>query len=264
MAKPKKKTRILIVEDESIVATDIRKTLQNLGYDVPTVVSTGQAAIQKAKEDRPNLVLMDIVLGGKMDGIKAARQIRTKFDIPVVYLTAYADDKTLKRAKVTEPFGYIVKPFEDRELKSIIEMALYKAKIENELKTSKASFHNIVEKSADGIVIVDKDGIVQFVNRTAEKLFSRRGKELIGALFGFPVVAGEVIELDVIRYGKEPGIAEMRVVDTQWNGQPAYLALLRDITERKKAEEKLKETMKMKSDTGHFKEKCRQTCPAHQ
>ena len=240
MAKLRKKTRILVVEDESIVAADIQKTLQNLGYDVPAVASTGEAAIQKAKEDKPDLVLMDIVLKGKMDGVKAAEQIRTKFNIPVVYLTAYADDKTLKRAKITGPFGYIIKPFEDRALKTIIEIALYKAKIENELKASKASFHNIVEKSADGIVVVDRDGIVQFVNHAAEALFGRKAKELVGELFGFPVTGGEVIELDVVRHSREPGIAEMRVVETEWNGQAAYLALLRDVTERKRAEEKLK------------------------
>jgi len=235
-----KKTQILVVEDEAIVGIDIQKTLENLGYDVPSVVPTGEAAIQKAKEDKPDLVLMDIVLKGKMDGIKAAEQIRTKFNIPVVYLTAYADDKTLKRAKITGPFGYIIKPFEDRDLKTIIEIALYKAKIENELKASKASFHNIVEKSADGIVVVDKDGIVQFVNHAAETLFGRKAKELLGELFGFPVMGDEVIELDVVRHGKEQGIAEMRVVETEWNDQNAYLALLRDITERKHAEEKLK------------------------
>ncbi|MFB0551863.1 MAG: ATP-binding protein [Phycisphaerae bacterium] len=238
MAKLRKKIRILVVEDESIVAMDIRKTLQNLGYDVPYVVSTAKAAIQKAKEDKPDLVLMDIVLKGKMDGIEAAEHIRSHFNIPVVYLTAYADEKTLKRAKAAGPFGYIVKPFENKDLRMVIEMALYKAKVENELRAGKASFHNIVEKSADGIVVVDRDGVVQFVNHAAEVLFGRKAKELVGELFGFPVMGGEVIELDVIRHGREPGIAEMRVVETEWNGQSAYLALLRDITERKQSEER--------------------------
>ena len=235
------KTRVLVVEDEAIVATDIRKILDNLGYEVVGTASSGKTAIQKAKENKPDLVLMDIVLKGKMDGIEAAEQIRQRFNIPVVYLTAYADNQILKRAKVTEPFGYIVKPFEDRELKSVIEMALYKARIENELKASRASFHNIVEKSADGIVIVDEDGIVQFVNHTAEILFGRKAEEFVGEQFGLPVVAGDVIELDIIRQGREPGIAEMRVVQTEWNDQKAYLALLRDITERRRAEEKIKQ-----------------------
>lgn len=242
------KKQILVVEDESIVAVDIQKTLQKLGYDVPAVVSSGQAAIQKARENKPDLVLMDIVLKGKTDGIATAKKIHNNLNIPVVYLTAYADEATLKRAKITEPFGYIIKPFETRELRTVIEMALYKAGIENELKASKVSFHNIVEKSADGIIVVDKEGVVQFANHAIEALFGRKTEELVGEQFGFPVVGGEVMELDIIRHGKEPGIAEMRVMETEWNDQKAHLALLRDITERKKAEEKLKETLKMKSE----------------
>ena len=108
-----------------------------------------------------------------------------------------------------------------------------------ELQTSKASFHNIVEKSADGIVVVNKEGIVQFVNHAAEALFDHKAEELLGNLFGFPVMGGEVIELDIVRHGREPGIAEMRVAETEWNGQSAYLALLRDITERKRAKEQI-------------------------
>ncbi len=111
-----------------------------------------------------------------------------------------------------------------------------------ELQTSKASFHNIVEKSADGIVVMDKDGITKFVNLAAESLFGHKAEELLGELFGFPVAGGEVIELDVARHGREPGIAEMRMVETEWNGQGAYLAMLRDVTERKLAEENLRKS----------------------
>ena len=242
------KIKILVAEDKGIVAKEIQLTLKKLGYEVPCVVSSGKNAIQKAKEYNPDLVLMDIALKGETDGIKAAEQILSRLSIPVVYLTAHADDEILKRAKVTEPFGYIIKPFEPKELRSVIEMALYKAKIENELRASKTSFHNIVEKSTDGIIVVDKGGIVQFVNPAAENLFGQKSKNLVGQLFGFPVVAGEVMELDIICQDKEPGTAEMRVVETQWEDQGAWLALLRDITKRKEAEEKLKETMKMKSE----------------
>ncbi len=121
-------------------------------------------------------------------------------------------------------------------------------KAEEQLKTSKASFHNIVEKSADGIIILDSNGIVQFANHSTEAIFGHKTEELVGEQFGFPIVAGEVMELNVIRQNRKPGIAEMRVVETQWEDQRAWLALLRDITERKEAEEKLKETMKMKSE----------------
>ncbi len=128
------KSKIMIVEDEWITADDIKTSLQSLGYTVTSMVSSGKEAIQKAEEDRPDLVLMDIVLKGEMDGIEAANQIRSRFNIPIVYLTAYADEKVLERAKITEPSGYIVKPFINEDLKITIEIALYKHKAEKERK----------------------------------------------------------------------------------------------------------------------------------
>ena len=126
------KTRIMVVEDEGIIAKDIQISLQQLGYEVPAVVPSGELAVQKAEELMPDLILMDIVLQGEMDGIEAANRIRTLLNIPVIYLTAYADKKTLERAKIAEPFGYILKPFEERELHTNIETALYKHKLEKE------------------------------------------------------------------------------------------------------------------------------------
>ncbi|MBD2067633.1 response regulator [Leptolyngbya sp. FACHB-671] len=116
--------RILVVEDERVVARDIEKRLKKLGYIVPASVASGEAAVEKVAELRPDLVLMDIRLKGQMDGVEAAEQIRSDFDTPVIYLTAYADDATLQRAKATEPFGYIVKPFDERDLQVAIEVAL--------------------------------------------------------------------------------------------------------------------------------------------
>ncbi len=128
------KAQILIVEDEGVVAMEIEARLKNLGYAVAAVASSGEEAIEKAVETHPDLVLMDIKLRGGMDGVEAAEQIRARFDIPVIYLTAHADNDTLRRAKVTEPFGYIIKPFEERELYTNIEIALYKHNLEKELK----------------------------------------------------------------------------------------------------------------------------------
>ncbi|MBI2919290.1 MAG: response regulator [Chloroflexi bacterium] len=125
--------RILVVEDESIVAMDIQTRLGRLGYSVVGVAASAEGAIAKAGETRPDLVLMDIRLEGEMDGIEAAGRIRSDFNIPVVYVTAYADEETLQRAKVTEPFGYILKPFETRELFTTIEMGLCKHKGEQAL-----------------------------------------------------------------------------------------------------------------------------------
>src|SRR5688500_8622672 len=122
-------TRILVVEDESIVALDIQCRLESMGYEVPATVASGEKAVEQAGDLRPDLVLMDIHLQGKMDGIEAADQIRRRFGIPVIYLTANADHPTVQRAKVTEPFGYVIKPFEERELQTSIEMAIYKHQV---------------------------------------------------------------------------------------------------------------------------------------
>ncbi|MFP3974852.1 MAG: response regulator [Chloroflexota bacterium] len=124
--------RILVVEDESVIASEIQGTLRELGYTVVAVVDSGEEAVEKAGEHHPDLVVMDILLKGEMDGIQAAEQIRSQHNIPVVYLTAYTDENTMQRAKISEPYGYIVKPFEDRELHSSIEMALYKHESEEE------------------------------------------------------------------------------------------------------------------------------------
>ena len=120
------KARILVVEDEGIVAIELQDILEGLGYDVPAAVATGEEAIRETGKARPDLVLMDITLTGDIDGIEAAEQIRARFDIPVVYLTAYADDKTLRRAARTEPAGYLLKPFDEGELRTTIEITLYK------------------------------------------------------------------------------------------------------------------------------------------
>ena len=128
------KAKILIVEDERIVAEDIRRSLQSMGYSVSTIASSGEEALKKAEENKTDLVLMDIILRGEMDGIDAAERIHSCFNIPVIYLTAYADERVLEQAKTTGPFGYVIKPFEDRELQTAIEMALSRHSLEGELR----------------------------------------------------------------------------------------------------------------------------------
>jgi CheY-like chemotaxis protein len=127
--------KVLVVEDENIVALEIKSRLKKLGYIVPSVASTGEEAISRAEAFSPDLVLMDIMLKGNMDGIEAARQIREKMDIPIIYLTAYADGETLERAKVTAPYGYILKPFEENDLRTSIEIALFNHQLMRKLKT---------------------------------------------------------------------------------------------------------------------------------
>ncbi len=127
-------SKILVVEDEIIVAADLKNKLEKMGYTIIDTATTGHDAVKKSGETKPDLVLMDIMLKGEMDGIDAAQQIRDLYDIPIVYLTAYFDDETLERAKVTEPFGYVLKPFDDMGIQSVIEMAIYKHQVEQRLK----------------------------------------------------------------------------------------------------------------------------------
>ncbi|MBU7026550.1 MAG: response regulator, partial [Theionarchaea archaeon] len=171
--------RIMIVEDERIVAEDIRRSLENLGYTVSAMVSSGEEAIEKA-EDNPDLVLMDIVLRGDMDGIETAQQLKSQFNIPVVYLTAYADDKKLQRAIVTEPYGYLLKPFEDRELHTAIEMALYKHEMEKKVRESQQWLATTLKSIGDGVIATDTEGLVTFMNPVAEVLTGWNQKEAAG------------------------------------------------------------------------------------
>ena len=140
------KSKIMIVEDEWITADDIRMSLESLGFIVTSVSSSGDEAIQNAEKDKPDLVLMDIMLKGEMDGIEAASHIRARYNIPIIYLTAFADEKILERARMTEPFGYIVKPFVNEDLKISIEIALYKHRIEKERRRLIEELHGALPK----------------------------------------------------------------------------------------------------------------------
>ena len=157
-------TRILIVEDEAIVARDIAQQLTLLGYEPVAQTPRGEQALVLAEQLRPDLVLMDIQLAGEMDGIAAAQAIRERFAIPVVFLTAFVADETLERAKVTEPFGYIIKPFQDRELRTVIEMALYKHQAETRLRTSQEELTTILRTAMDGFWLSDAEGRFLEVN----------------------------------------------------------------------------------------------------
>ena len=174
------KADILIVEDDRIVAEDTRITLKKLGFGVSGIVSSGEDALNRVEAEPPNLVLMDIELEGKMGGIEAAARIRDRFNIPVVYVTGYAGEDVLERAKVTEPFGYIIKPFEDRELNSVIEIALYKHKMETKLKESEAWLYTTLKSIGDAVITTDTKGIVTFMNPVAQSLTDWRLEEAMG------------------------------------------------------------------------------------
>lgn len=139
--------QVLVVEDEGIIAADIQDRLTSLGYDVPATVASGEEALQKIPVLTPDIVLMDIVLQGQMDGVEAAAAIRQQFEIPVIFLTAHADESTVQRAKLTEPFAYIIKPFEERELHTALEMALHRHKMERERAKRCADEHERLERT---------------------------------------------------------------------------------------------------------------------
>jgi two-component system, response regulator PdtaR len=166
--------KILVVEDERITAEDIKSGLQNAGYIVPAIVDSGEDAIKKTDEFSPDLVLMDIKLKGEMDGIEAAGQIRRLYDIPVVYLTAYSDSGTVKRVKMAEPSGYVLKeqtlikkPFEESELHAAIEITLHRHRME---KDHAKLCSTLLRSVNDGVVTVDPHCKVKFMNSVAEGL----------------------------------------------------------------------------------------------
>ena len=136
----KLKPKILIVEKERIIAIDIKNSLHRMGCEVMEILSSGEEVIRKVKEEKPDLILMEITLDGVLDGIETAEIISSKYDIPVIYLTAYSDRETLQRAKITEPYGYLIRPFDSREIEIAIEMAFIKRGLSFEDNTNRLSY----------------------------------------------------------------------------------------------------------------------------
>lgn len=161
------KINVLVVEDESIVSKDIQHSLKKLGYNVVGASSTGEKAIELAGEERPDIILMDIMLKGEMNGIEAAEKIKEQYSIPIVFLTAYADESTLSKAKITEPYGYILKPFKEIDLHTTIEMAVYKHGKEQEMVKERDLLFSLVENkegSGDYIFVKSNSKLVKLNN----------------------------------------------------------------------------------------------------
>ena len=178
-AKPPLRS-VLVVEDEQIVALDLQQTLHGLGYDAFAIAATAEDAIARASERRPDIVLMDIRIKGKRDGIEVAELLRDKFAIPIVFLTAHADTGTIGRAKMVEPSGYLVKPVKVAELRSVIEVALHKHEIETHLRERERWFSTTLRSIADAILCVDLAGRITFMNPAAETLTGVEARSAIG------------------------------------------------------------------------------------
>jgi len=265
-------TTILVVEDELIIAKGIEKRLKGLGYIVAGLAQTGEDAIQKAEELRPDLVLMDIHLGAGIDGVRAADEIRRRVDIPVVYLTAHSDDATLQRAKLTGPFGYVLKPYEDQDLHIAIEIGLYRHKLEQRLRENEQWLAATLGSIGDGVIATDDHGRVRFMNTLAEGLTGWSQSEALGVdvrdVFrlveeesrqavrnpasealakGHPVgLAPDVVLIN--RVGGERPIDDSAAPIRDINGRVSGAVLVfRDITERRRLEEHLRQAQKMEA-----------------
>jgi len=273
------KARILIVEDEAIIAMEVESQLQGLGYNVTSIVDTGVKAIKKAEEDKPDIILMDIRIKGEMDGIEAAEEIRNRFGIPVIFSTAYLDEDRIERAKITMPFGYVLKPIQERDLRVTIEMALNVMKVDKERKQVEEQLSNshlvqkaLIENIADVIAIVDQTGINRYKSPNIEKWFGWKPEELIGEdtwknvhpddVYRIQSVFGELLHNDNFvvteeyRYLCKDGTykwihtsATNRITDKNING---ILLNYHDITDRKKTEHELI-TSKEKTEESEMK-----------
>lgn len=252
--------RLLIVEDEIIIALDLKAQLQRLGYDVIGLAANGDEALQLAEAQRPDLVLMDLVLRGPVDGAQTADQLRERYGLPVVFITAYSDAATLERVRVTEPYGYILKPFDTRQLHSLVEIALYKHRAEQKLRDSEAQFRALFETASDAIVLADGAGLIIGWNAGAEALFQYSASEIVGqpltCLMPEPYAAAHTRALldathhqraprrrtmETTARAKDGAVFPIELTLSGWekNGQNNYGAIIRNIAQRKQVEAEL-------------------------
>jgi two-component system, cell cycle sensor histidine kinase and response regulator CckA len=176
--------RVMIVEDDRVVARDIRTQVSRMGHSVVGVTGSGEEAVTLAAAEQPDLVLMDIRLEGEMDGIEAAQRIRSKNRIPVVFLTAYGNEEIIRRASLTEPFGYLLKPFEEPQMRTVIQMALYKREAESRVRLGEKRYAATLASIADGVISTDEEGRIDFINPAAERLTGWLSDEAIGRRLG--------------------------------------------------------------------------------
>jgi two-component system cell cycle sensor histidine kinase/response regulator CckA len=174
------KAQVLVVEDEGRVVEEIKTRLINLGYPLPEVVSSGEEAVKKVSEIHPDLVLMDVVRGGKTDGVEAAKQIRDRFHIPVIFLMPDAAERTPKEVTIPDSLGYVLNPFGERELQLAIEIALYRHQIEDQLKNNQQWLSSTLACIEDAVIVSNAQGGIQFMNSVAAALTGWEPEDALG------------------------------------------------------------------------------------
>jgi PAS domain S-box-containing protein len=258
-------TQILVVEDEAIVAKNIGMELKSMGYSVCGVASCGEDAVKMATDIQPDLVLMDIVLKGELDGVETTQKIREHLDVPVVYLTAYADDQMLERAKRTGPHGYLLKPYEERELHTTIQIALHKYQLERALREMQQWLSSTLRWMADGVILTDARGDINLINPVAQQLTGWSQDSAVGKSWNevFRIVdeksgdAWEGLAARGLKAGAATGLGDLALLVNRDGSQrpvegtfsavydPAgnfggWVVLFRDVTEHRRAEEAIR------------------------
>ncbi len=246
--------QILIVEDDGIIAHHLQQVLRRLGYSVPRLASSGPEAVACAAQNDPDIILMDIVLDGEMDGIQTAEHIRELKNIPIIFLTAYSDDAVLQRARVTDPFGYVLKPFEERNLHATIEMALQRHRLEMRLRETQERYLAVVEQATEGILLIDPDNMsiieanpaclrmmnlekVETIGQPVWKVFGA-DQQMFSSQFANLVHTGFMRHRDLVikRPNQNDLFLEIVLNTIHYSNQSLVCAVIRDVSARKQAE----------------------------
>ena len=252
-----KKARVLIVEDEALVAEDLKMAVTDLGYEVVGRADNAEEAVKKAVTLKPDVILMDIVLKGEKNGIDASHEIKAQMNIPIIFLTEYTDIGLIDKAKSTEPYAYLVKPFQERQLLASVEMAMHKCQIETKLKESEEFSFSLQNNSPNPILVINPDSTVRYVNPALEKLTGFSSKAIIGKKEPYPWWTEEAPPKNAplkaamhkgktkreVAYQKKTGErfwVEITTTPVKSNGEfKYYLVNWVDVSERKQAEEAL-------------------------
>ena len=261
-----RKTKILIVEDDILIARDVEKILLSLDYSVSTIITTGKRIIAKIVNENPDLILMDIMFQDKVKGIEIAHKVRERLDVPIVYLTAHSEKNIIKKAKITEPYGYLLKPVGERDLEITIEMALhrhameknFKERMEKALRESEDRYRQLVENISEGIVMQDRNGVITYANQRFLDMIGYTEKEVLGKPITRFLGGGLLKRRELHEAAKEDEIR--KVTEVSWkrkDGDRIFtilspkniydekeklkgrVSVLTDITDRRQAEKEL-------------------------